>query len=119
MAKQDDYVRITLRIPAELHHRLVEAVADRPHSMNAEIIQCIERGLAHRDMPGGGPGDAAATAARSQHIWDDWSNVSGKSLLMILTSASAEALAKQKDELKAEILRELKAGQTGRDSARE
>ena len=37
MAKQDDWVRITLRVPADLHEQLNEA-ADAG-SMNAEIIE--------------------------------------------------------------------------------
>ncbi|WP_271896290.1 Arc family DNA-binding protein [Candidatus Phyllobacterium onerii] len=40
MAKQDEWTRITLRIPPELHEKLTEAA--RTSSMNAEIIRRLE-----------------------------------------------------------------------------
>jgi len=40
MAKQDAYVRITLRLPAELHRSLVEAAGAQ--SLNAEIVERLE-----------------------------------------------------------------------------
>jgi len=41
MAKQDDWVRITLRLPHELHQQLVQASSAA--SMNAEIVHRLER----------------------------------------------------------------------------
>lgn len=41
MADDDDFVRITLRIPKPLHEQLNEAAA-RKRSMNAEIIARLE-----------------------------------------------------------------------------
>lgn len=40
MAKQDDWIRITLRLPGDLHLKLVEAAANS--SMNAEIVSRLE-----------------------------------------------------------------------------
>ena len=36
MAKQDDYVRYTIRVPSDLYARLQEAAGEK--SVNAEII---------------------------------------------------------------------------------
>ncbi len=41
MAPEDDFVRITLRIPARLHQQLTDAAAKK-RSMNAEIISRLE-----------------------------------------------------------------------------
>lgn len=41
MAEEDDFVRITLRLPAALHAKLTEAT-ERKRSMNAEIIARLE-----------------------------------------------------------------------------
>ncbi|WP_448953079.1 toxin-antitoxin system HicB family antitoxin [Labrys neptuniae] len=41
MAKQDEWARITLRIPPELHAKLMEAA--KATSMNAEIISRLEQ----------------------------------------------------------------------------
>lgn len=41
MAEDDGFVRITLRIPSDLHGRLNEAAAKK-RSMNAEIIHRLE-----------------------------------------------------------------------------
>lgn len=37
MAKQDDYVRYTIRVPSDLYRRLQEAAGEK--SVNAEIVQ--------------------------------------------------------------------------------
>lgn len=42
MAKQDDWVRLTVRIPPELHDKLQTAVTVGPNSMNAEIIARLD-----------------------------------------------------------------------------
>jgi hypothetical protein len=47
MATQDDWKRITLRIPSELHERIVEA--SRLSSVNAEIITRLERSFFTED----------------------------------------------------------------------
>jgi hypothetical protein len=49
MARQDDYIRITLRIPAALHVRLLETCERTNRSMNAEIITRLERSLDDQD----------------------------------------------------------------------
>jgi hypothetical protein len=41
MARQDDYVRYTIRVPAELYERVKEAAGDR--SVNAEIIERLDK----------------------------------------------------------------------------
>lgn len=45
MAKQDDFVRITLRLPPELHGELTQA-AGAVKSLNAEIIERLEDSFA-------------------------------------------------------------------------
>ena len=40
MAKQDDYARYTIRIPADLYERLKEAAGEK--SVNAEIIARLQ-----------------------------------------------------------------------------
>ncbi|WP_234052699.1 MULTISPECIES: Arc family DNA-binding protein [unclassified Xanthobacter] len=40
MARQDDFVRITLRLPQELHEKLMAAA--RVNSLNAEIVRRLE-----------------------------------------------------------------------------
>jgi len=42
MAKQDEWIRITLRIPGDLHSKLVSAADENNRSMNAEIIATLE-----------------------------------------------------------------------------
>lgn len=42
MATQDDYVRITLRIPKALHTRLTTAAEDTSKSTNAEILARLQ-----------------------------------------------------------------------------
>jgi hypothetical protein len=41
MAKQDEFIRITLRLPPELHKKLTEAAG--AGSMNAEIVARLEK----------------------------------------------------------------------------
>lgn len=45
MAKQDDWVRLTVRMPPDLYERLQAIVASGPLSMNAEIVARLERTL--------------------------------------------------------------------------
>lgn len=42
MATQDDYQRITVRIPPELHAQLTDAARDTSKSVNAEIVGRLE-----------------------------------------------------------------------------
>ena len=39
MAKQDDFIRLQVRLPKELHESLVEAVSKSGRSMNSEIVE--------------------------------------------------------------------------------
>lgn len=43
MAKQDDYSRYTIRVPAALYKQLQDAAGDK--SLNAEIIERLERSM--------------------------------------------------------------------------
>ena len=43
MAKQDDWVRMTLRLPQDLHDRLMGALGAK--SLNADIVERLERDL--------------------------------------------------------------------------
>lgn len=45
MSDNDSTIRITLRIPADLHEKLVKAASEDNRSMNAEIIQRLEKSL--------------------------------------------------------------------------
>jgi hypothetical protein len=45
MAKQDDYVRITIRIPKGVHAALAEKCEGEAHSLNAEIVQRLVRSI--------------------------------------------------------------------------
>lgn len=45
MAKQDAWTRITLRLPPELHEKLVAAA--EANSLNAEIVARLERTFTH------------------------------------------------------------------------
>ena len=42
MAKQDDYVRITIRVPKDVHAALSEKCLGEAHSLNAEIIKALQ-----------------------------------------------------------------------------
>ncbi|AZV00280.1 Arc family DNA-binding protein [Paracoccus kondratievae] len=51
MAKQDDWIRITLRLPRELHEKLTGALDDTNRSMNAEIVSRLEQSFWTADPP--------------------------------------------------------------------
>ncbi|MFT8952976.1 MAG: Arc family DNA-binding protein [Gluconobacter sp.] len=42
MDSEEKYQRVNLRIPRELHARVMEAAGERSHSMNAEIVQRLD-----------------------------------------------------------------------------
>lgn len=44
--EEDRYTRITLRIPKDVHAGLQASADARSHSMNAEIVQRVEKSLA-------------------------------------------------------------------------
>ena len=48
--EEDNYTRITLRIPKALHAELSERAAEKSHSMNAEIIGRLQDSFADRDV---------------------------------------------------------------------
>lgn len=54
MAKQDDWVRLTVRMPPELYARLQQAVADGPNSMNAEVVARLQQSLEEPVRTAGG-----------------------------------------------------------------
>lgn len=49
MAKQDDWIRITLRLPPELHQRLSDEAGAK--SLNAEIVARLEDSFAEVELP--------------------------------------------------------------------
>ncbi len=49
MAKQEDYTRTQLRIPADLYNALREATDKSGRSMNAEMIARLEGSFADQD----------------------------------------------------------------------
>lgn len=46
MAKQDDYIRITTRIPPELHSALVELAKKTERSLNGELVARLQIAIA-------------------------------------------------------------------------
>lgn len=42
MAKQDDYIRYTIRVPADLYQRVQDAADREVRSVNAEIVSTLE-----------------------------------------------------------------------------
>lgn len=50
MAKQDDYIRYTIRVPANIYQRVREAADEHERSINAEIISLIGSGLDELDQ---------------------------------------------------------------------
>ena len=49
MATQDDYIRVTLRIPKDLHSQLADAAEETSKSMNAEIIARLNGSFGSQD----------------------------------------------------------------------
>lgn len=71
MAKQDDYVRYTIRLPAPLYNRVREAAGEK--SVNAEIIARLEASFhalnaetGHFKLGGGGDSAIHAPAQKAQ-----------------------------------------------------
>jgi hypothetical protein len=64
MAKQDDWVRLTVRMPPELYARLQQAVAEGPNSMNAEVVTRLESTF-RAGFPGGRPRPEAVDDMRA------------------------------------------------------
>ncbi|PDT46969.1 Arc family DNA-binding protein [Sinorhizobium fredii] len=48
MAKQDNFVRYTIRVPAEIYDRVLAAAESSGRSVNAEIVQRLEASLTQR-----------------------------------------------------------------------
>ena len=46
MAKQDDYIRITTRIPPEIHSALVELAKRTERSLNGELVARLQIAIA-------------------------------------------------------------------------
>lgn len=51
MSMDDKYQRVNLRIPKELHARIMGAADARSHSMNAEIVQRLEDSFEPSSVP--------------------------------------------------------------------
>ncbi|MDD1789106.1 Arc family DNA-binding protein [Burkholderia gladioli] len=43
MAKQDDYTKTALRLPRDLHQKLMESASANGHSLNTEMIHRLAR----------------------------------------------------------------------------
>ncbi|MFJ2456650.1 Arc family DNA-binding protein [Pseudomonas protegens] len=50
MAIQDEYIRITLRIPKELHSLLADSAEQTSKSMNAEILARLQESFSQREI---------------------------------------------------------------------
>ena len=46
MALQDDYIKTALRLPRELHARLLDAARESSKSLNAELVARLETSFA-------------------------------------------------------------------------
>lgn len=53
MAKQDEWVRLTVRLPPDLYERLTSKTAQGGASMNAEIVARLQTSLDEEGRPGG------------------------------------------------------------------
>lgn len=52
MPESNDEVRVTVRLPANLHQQITAAATTDRHSLNAEIVTLLEWGLeTHYDQP--------------------------------------------------------------------
>lgn len=50
MHSNDRPIRVTLRIPADLHQKLTESASNNNRSMNAEIVHMIEHYIEETDL---------------------------------------------------------------------
>lgn len=64
MAKQDDYVRYTIRVPADLYEKVRAAAGDK--SVNAEIIARLEASFAE-PQKNAGLGPIIESIAREEY----------------------------------------------------
>ena len=67
MATQDDYLKTALRLPRDLHARLLKAARDSSKSLNAEIVTRLEASFGRAEMEE----IAADLAARLDELHDD------------------------------------------------
>ena len=99
MAKQDDYTKTALRLPRELHQKLMDAASARGHSLNTEMIYRLDGSF--REAP---PADEAdkqieinavleglrstiAEVARKDNERDDAMRAMGTDLYMLCRQA--------------------------------
>lgn len=77
MAKQDSYIRYTIRVPAKLYERVQQYADENGRSINAEIMEILEYGLWHtdtdrmeagRDLPRPMTDDERELVARSKEL---------------------------------------------------
>jgi len=68
MSSDDRYQRVNLRIPKDLHARIMEAADAHSHSMNAEIVQRLEKSLLSRAESDGIPLSQAIPALNAEEV---------------------------------------------------
>ncbi|NMG64391.1 Arc family DNA-binding protein [Azoarcus indigens] len=79
MARQDDYIKTALRLPRELHKLVQDSADDRGRSMNAEIIERLQRSFesmhastaAAEEIIGSSVGAALEIFRGKTHIHDE------------------------------------------------
>lgn len=93
MDSEEKYQRVNLRIPKELHARVMEAAGERSHSMNAEIVQRLEVSLSGRpivDVPESeGLNADERSLVRAMRSMDDDERAALVSLARMLSSREA------------------------------
>lgn len=52
MATQDNYIKTAFRIPRALHSKILASAEEKGRSMNAEIIDRLERSFYEASLPG-------------------------------------------------------------------
>lgn len=70
MANQDDYVRLTARLPPEIHEEITKLADRHARSLNGEIIALLQSAISAEGVEGLAPGPAAndALLAAQQEI---------------------------------------------------
>ncbi|MDP9651691.1 Arc family DNA-binding protein [Paraburkholderia caledonica] len=96
MAKQDDYTKTALRLPRELHQKLLDAASARGHSLNTEMVyrldrsfdptgnddQSLENSLTLKMMR-----DALVDIARNANVHEDATRAMGRDLSALCREA--------------------------------
>ena len=109
MAKQDEYARITLRIPASLHAQINEACEKTNRSMNSEIIERLKQSF-DDFMPGMSRGELATSGAKAMTTF-----MGAIVELAIRRALEAAKTGETSEEVLRDILEHLNVEEEGKD----